>query len=46
VLRPIVRVADESMIERANALHHDAHASCFIASSVSFPVRTESTTTT
>ena len=46
VLRPIVRVADESMIERANALHHDAHASCFIASSVNFPVRTESTATT
>jgi organic hydroperoxide reductase OsmC/OhrA len=46
VLRPIVRVADESMIERANALHHDAHVSCFIASSVNFPVRTESTATT
>ena len=46
VLRPIVTVADESMIERANALHHDAHASCFIASSVNFPVRTEPTATT
>ena len=46
VLRPVVTVADESMIERANALHHDAHASCFIASSVNFPVRTESTATT
>ena len=46
VLRPVVTVADESMIERANALHHDAHASCFIASSVNFPVRTEATATT
>ena len=46
VLRPIVTVADESMIKRANALHHDAHASCFIASSVNFPVRTEPTATT
>ena len=46
VLHPIVTVADDSMIERANALHHDAHASCFIASSVNFPVRTEPTATT
>ena len=46
VLHPVVTVADESMIERANALHHDAHASCFIAGSVNFPVRTEPTTTT
>ncbi len=46
VLRPIVTVADESMIGRANALHHDAHASCFIASSVNFPVRTEPTAMT
>ena len=46
VLHPIVTVADDSMIERANALHLDAHASCFIASSVNFPVRTEATATT
>ena len=46
VLHPVVTVADESMIERANALHHDAHASCFIAGSVNFPVRTDPTTTT
>ena len=43
VLRPVVTVADESMIKRANALHHDAHENCFIASSVSFAVRTEPT---
>jgi organic hydroperoxide reductase OsmC/OhrA len=41
VLRPVVTVA-----EQANALHHDAHDNCFIASSVSFPVRTEPTATT
>ena len=46
VLHPVVTVSDESMIERANTLHHDAHASCFIASSVNFPVRTEPTATT
>jgi organic hydroperoxide reductase OsmC/OhrA len=41
VLRPVVTVAEESMIALANALHHEAHANCFIASSVSFEVRTE-----
>ena len=43
VLRPVVTVADASMIERANALHHDAHESCFIAASVNFPVDHEPT---
>lgn len=43
ILRPVVTVSDESMIDKANALHHDAHENCFIASSVSFPVRTEPT---
>lgn len=45
VLRPRVTVADASMITAANALHHDAHRRCFIAASVSFPVRTEPTST-
>jgi hypothetical protein len=29
------------MIEKATALHRDAHEKCFIASSVGFPVRRE-----
>ncbi len=37
VLRPRV-VVDDDRLERANALHHDAHAACFIANSVNFPV--------
>jgi organic hydroperoxide reductase OsmC/OhrA len=37
VLRPRV-VVDDDRLERANALHRDAHASCFIANSVNFPV--------
>ncbi len=37
-LNPVVTVADRSMIEKANALHHDAHKMCFIANSVNFPV--------
>lgn len=41
VLRPVVTVAEESMIAAANSLHHEAHENCFIASSVNFPVRTE-----
>jgi organic hydroperoxide reductase OsmC/OhrA len=41
VLRPVVTVADETMRARAEALHEKAHDVCFIASSVSFPVRHE-----
>lgn len=38
VLRPSVKVLDKSMIEKANALHHEAHKMCFIANSINFPV--------
>lgn len=38
VLHPVVGVADTSMQEQAAALHHKAHALCFIARSVNFPV--------
>jgi len=38
-LRPRVTVAEKSMIEKANALHHQANKMCFIASSVRFPVK-------
>jgi len=41
VLRPRVRVADESMIEAARAAHRQAREWCFIANSVNFPVRHE-----
>jgi organic hydroperoxide reductase OsmC/OhrA len=41
VLRPHVIVAATDMIETAASLHQDAHAKCFIASSVNFPVRHE-----
>lgn len=41
VLRPHVTVAEHAMVERATALHADAHAACFIAASVNFPVRHE-----
>jgi len=40
-LFPEIMVADASMIEKANALHGEAHAKCFIAKSVNFPVRHE-----
>ncbi|WDZ84492.1 OsmC family protein [Micromonospora cathayae] len=45
VLRPVVRVASAAMVEKATALHRDAHAGCFIASSVNFPVEHEPTVT-
>ncbi|HEY0653914.1 MAG TPA: OsmC family protein [Chryseosolibacter sp.] len=37
-LKPVVVVEDESMIQKANELHHDANKMCFIARSVKFPV--------
>jgi organic hydroperoxide reductase OsmC/OhrA len=36
-LRPHV-VVDDDRLERARAIHHTAHESCFIANSVNFPV--------
>ena len=41
VLRPVVTVAEEDMVEAAERLHAEASARCFIASSVNFPVRHE-----
>lgn len=46
VLRPRVTVAAAAMAEAAAELHAVAHARCFIANSVSFPVRHEPTTVT
>jgi organic hydroperoxide reductase OsmC/OhrA len=39
VLRPVVTVQSSDMASRCHGLHDEAHARCFIASSVSFPVR-------
>lgn len=41
VLRPRVTVAAGGDVARARALHEQAHAQCFIASSVNFPVEHE-----
>lgn len=41
VLRPEVVVAEASMVEEARALHGRVGAVCFIARSVSFPIRHE-----
>ena len=38
-LNPIFHVADESMVEKAIALHHKAHEVCYIANSVNFEVK-------
>ncbi|MBW3657701.1 MAG: OsmC family protein [Actinobacteria bacterium] len=45
VLRPAVEVADAGMVDTATRLHADAHARCFVARSVNFPVRHEPTVT-
>jgi organic hydroperoxide reductase OsmC/OhrA len=37
-LHPKVTVKEESMIEKANALHHEANKKCFMANSVNFKV--------
>jgi organic hydroperoxide reductase OsmC/OhrA len=39
VLSPKVSIAPGSDAEKARALHERAHAVCFIANSVNFPVR-------
>lgn len=41
VLRPTVTVAAGGDVERARTLHKPAHAMCFIANSVNFPIECE-----
>jgi len=41
ILHPNVIVAEESMIKKAQALHHEANKKCFIANSCNFPVMHE-----
>ncbi|CAN0645078.1 OsmC family protein [Burkholderia sp. Bmkn7] len=43
VLRPHVTIQAGDDRERAEHLHHDAHAKCYIANSVNFPIRCEPT---
>ena len=45
VLHPHVVIEDEAQLADARALHEQAHASCYIASSVDFPVRHDATVT-
>jgi organic hydroperoxide reductase OsmC/OhrA len=45
MLRPKVTVADAEMAGKAQELHEQANEKCFIASSVNFPVRHESSVT-
>lgn len=44
-LRPRVEVSEAAMVEPAIELHHRAHETCFIASSVNFPVSCEPSVT-
>lgn len=36
-----IPLTDNALIERATALHHEAHKMCFIANSCNFPIRHE-----
>lgn len=42
-LYPVVTVADSAMVEKANALHHEANQMCFIANSCNFPIHHQPT---
>jgi organic hydroperoxide reductase OsmC/OhrA len=42
-LRPHAKLAAGSDPARAAALHHDAHAKCFVANSVNFPIAVQPT---
>ena len=44
-LNPTVRIRRGDDAAKARALHHDAHALCFVANSVNFPVRNAPTVT-
>ena len=37
-LNPMVKITDESMLEKANALHEEANKMCFIANSCNFKI--------
>ena len=41
VLQPEITLAPGADLARARALHADAHAKCFIANSINFPIRHE-----
>jgi organic hydroperoxide reductase OsmC/OhrA len=41
VLKPRVAITASSDVEKARALHDEAHAMCFIARSINFPVHCE-----
>lgn len=45
VLHPLVTLADASRADEAMHLHEKAHAECFIANSVNFPVRHDAVVT-
>ena len=45
-LNPEVTVAEHHMIDKANALHHDANKMCFIANSVNFRIEHKPTART
>ncbi len=42
-LYPVVTVKDESMIDKANELHHRAHELCYIANSCNFKIELKPT---
>jgi organic hydroperoxide reductase OsmC/OhrA len=41
ILRPVITITNPARVDRAREVHRDAHAFCFIANSVNFPVKHE-----
>jgi organic hydroperoxide reductase OsmC/OhrA len=39
MLNPVVVVAQDAMVDKANELHKNANEFCFIANSLNFPVK-------
>ena len=44
-LNPVVKITDETLVEKANELHKEANKLCFIANSVNFTVKLNVETT-
>lgn len=38
ILHPVITISEESDLDKAQALHQDAHKKCFVANSLNFPV--------
>lgn len=38
ILKPVITIPDETLVAKANEMHHEANRLCFIANSCNFPI--------